>query len=127
EALAWLTARWGIPVESGGWAGGLNNIVVEDSAAFGPVGAVVVLVTPVLAIGAFLARRADLRHVALALALPVFLALLALNAEYNPWLTRFLLVPVALTAPLFGMWFRNRAVIAAFAVVSSLAVGLTLG
>ena len=126
-ALAWLTEENGIFVHTGGWAGGLNNIVIEDSSAFGPVGAVVLLGVPLLTIGAYFARRVNVRHVALALALPTFLILLALKASYNPWITRFLLVPAALTAPLFGILFRRRAVTAAFVVMAALAVALTLG
>jgi hypothetical protein len=125
-ALAWLTDRAHIPVHAGGWAGGLNRVVIEDSSAFGPLGAVLLVSVPVLAVGAYFAGRVDSRHLALALSLPIFLILLALQAAYNPWLTRFLLVPAALTAPLFGMLFRHRAVTAAFVIVASLTLWLTL-
>jgi len=38
---------------------------------------------------------------------PVFLVLLVVQTKYNPFLTRFLLVTVALTAPLFARFFRG--------------------
>jgi hypothetical protein len=126
DALASLTARGGIPVHEGGWAGGLNRGAIEDSSAFGPVGAVFLLAVPVVAACMYLARRADLRHLALGLALPTFLILLALQSKWNPWLTRFLLVPAALTAPLLAWWFRSRAAAAALVVAASLTVGMTL-
>ena len=67
-----------------------------------------------------------MRHLALALSLPVFIVLLVLQATYNPFLTRFLLVPVALTAPLFARFFRGRAASAVLVAVASLVIGLTL-
>jgi hypothetical protein len=41
-------------------------------------------------------------------------------------MTRFMLVPAALTAPLFGQFFGRRWTTAAIAVVAAIAVGLTL-
>src|SRR5581483_1705307 len=71
-------------------------------------------------------HRSDVRQLALALAFPSFLVLLALESKYNVFLTRFLLVPAALTAPLFGGLFRSRVAGAALLVVGVLVVGLTL-
>src|SRR5581483_5857257 len=102
NALAWITARGGIPVHVGGWAGGLNRGAVEDSSAFGPLGAVFAVVAPLAALALYLVRRIDLRALALGLALPVFLLVFGLRTTWDPWTTRFLLVPVALTAPLLA-------------------------
>ena len=100
--IAFLTRIAHIPVHDATLFGGLNRDAHEDYSAFGPLGAVLLLAVPVLTVGAYRAGKVDLRHLALALALPVFLVLLVLQAKYNPFLTRFLLVPAALTAPLFG-------------------------
>ena len=78
--------------------------------------------TPLLTIGLYVARRVDLRFLALALALPVFVVLMALELAYNPFLTRFLIVPALLTAPLFGIVLRSRAAAAALLVVAMVAV-----
>src|SRR5581483_5659722 len=118
--------RGGIPVHVGGWAGGLNRGAVEDSSAFGPVGAVFVAAAPFVAVALYLARRVDLRALALGLALPVFLLVFALRSTWDPWTTRFLLVPVALTAPLLAAWFRSRPAVVATAAVATVVGVLTL-
>ncbi len=127
--LAFLTARTHIPVHDytfGASEAGLNHMANEDDAAFGPVGTVALLGVPVVTVGMYRAGRADIRQLALAAALPCFLILLALQSVYNPWLTRFLVVPMVLTAPLFGWLFGDRAITAAILVVASVTVGLTL-
>ena len=58
-------------------------------------------------------KRRDSRPLALALALPSYMVLLALYAAYNIWITRFLVVPVVLTAPLFARLFHSRPATAA--------------
>jgi hypothetical protein len=131
NAVSYLGAHAGLPVhEAGipntGWASGLNRGAIEDSSAFGPVGAIFLLAAaPVVAV-AYVLGRADLRRLALALSLPVFLILLGLQSRWNPWQTRFLLVPAALTAPLFAGWFRSRLATAATVVAAALVVTLTL-
>jgi hypothetical protein len=125
--IAYLTRIAHIPVhDSSSSDGGLNRRASEDSSAFGPLGAVLLVAVPVLTVGAYRARRADVRHLALAFSFPVYLALLVLQAKYNPFLTRFLLVPVALTAPLFAYFFRGRAPAAVLVAVASLVIVLTL-
>lgn len=126
DALAWITARGGIPVHVGGWAGGLNRGAVEDSSAFGPIGAVFAVTTPFVALALYLARRIDVRALALGLALPVFLLLFSLRSIWDPWTTRFLIAPVALSAPLAAAWFRSRTALVATAAVASLVGVLTL-
>jgi len=96
----------------------------EDDAGFGPLGTLALIAAPLATFVAV--RRRDPRQLALALALPSYLVLLALYAKYNIWITRFLIVPAALTAPLFARMFVNRLATAALLVVASVTVGLTL-
>jgi hypothetical protein len=74
----------------------------------------------------FARRRADLRQLGLALAFPVFFLLVSLYLAFNIFVTRFLLVPVALTAPLFGRLFRGRAEIASYLAAASIVGGLVI-
>ena len=46
-----------------------------------------------LAVRAFVTRRADMRQLALASALPVFLVLVALSSVWVPFLIRYFLIP----------------------------------
>ena len=103
----------------------VNRLASEDFAGYGPLG-ILLLAAVAVTIAAGLRRRADARHVALALALPLFLALLALQVRYYDFLTRFLVVPVALTVPLAAMFFRRAAAAAAIVVVAALTVTLAL-
>ena len=92
----------------------------EDISGFGPLGLAVVLVVVTSLVAAVRSKR-DVRRLALASALPLFLVLLALTAKYNPWLSRFLIVPVALTIPLAARLFSSvyvRGAIATLAVVT---------
>ena len=91
---------------------------------FGPLGTLALVAAPVAAIVAV--GRRDRRQLGLALAFPSYLVLLALYARYNIWITRFLLVPAALTAPLFGRLFSTRLATAALLPVAAVTVALTL-
>jgi hypothetical protein len=122
-ALAWITRSAHVPVHDPIYGFSINRAANEDLSAFGPIGALALIGAPILA---FTARRRDRRQLALALALPSFLILLGFYAKYNIWLTRFLLVPAALTAPLFGRLVRGRAATAAVLVVAATTVGLVL-
>jgi hypothetical protein len=123
--LAFATRRLGTPVRGpGGTYGELNNTASEDSSGFGPIGAVVLIAVPVVTAASFFARKLDIRHLILACALPSFLILLSIQSQFNPWLTRFLIVPLVLTAPLFAGIFRTRATTAAYIAVSALLIGL---
>jgi hypothetical protein len=128
QVTEWATQLVNLPLHPPGTPRErFNRQANEDLSAFGPVGAVVLLGVPaVVAVGFWRARRVDLRRLALALAVPVFLVLLSLQAKYNPFLARFLIVPVVLTAPLFALYFRRREATAALLVVSALTVALTL-
>lgn len=123
--LAFITRRLGAPVRGpGGTYGELNNSGSEDATAFGPIGGVLLLTIPVVTAGAYVARKVDLRQLALACALPSFLILVSVETKFDPWLPRFLILPAALAAPLFAWLFRDRVTTAAFLCVSALLLGL---
>jgi hypothetical protein len=125
--VAWGSRRWGHPVRGKyGNLGGMNRTASEDYSAFGPIGIVAVLGVSLLTIWDAARRRADLRQLALALAFPVFVALVSLYLVFNIFVTRFLLVPVALTAPLFGRLFRGRAEIVSYHAAASIVGGLVI-
>ena len=98
----------------------------EDLSGFGPLGPALLVGAPLVVALSARGRGADRRRIALALSLPVYIVLLALTAKYNIWITRFLIVPVVLTAPLFGGIFRNRLAALAAIAVAGATVGLTL-
>ena len=79
-----------------------------------------------IAVTAYLRRRADARHLALACALPCFLVLISATTTWTPLLIRFFVVPAALAAPLLAWLVPGRAAIAAYAVVAALTVSLTV-
>jgi hypothetical protein len=126
-AFAWLARRWGYPIRGpGGVVGGLTRTVNEDISAFGPLGAVLLLVLPVLGVLVYVRGWARSQALALAAAVPTFVLLLVLEAKWNEFLARFLLVPVVLAAPLFACLFRSRSVGAAFAAVGVLVASVTM-
>ena len=125
-ALASLARRWGYPIRGPGrMIGGLTRTANEDTSAFGPVGAILLLCIPLLGVADFVRRR-DPRFLVLAVAVPVFLVLLVLQAKWNEFIARFLLVPVVLSAPVLALLFRSRAAIAAFLVVTATVATLTV-
>jgi len=104
----------------------MNRTASEDYSAFGPIGIVAILGVSVLTIWDTVRGRADLRQLALALAFPVFFVLVSLYLVFNIFVTRFLLVPVALTAPLFARLFKGRAEIAAYLAAATIVGGLVI-
>jgi len=132
--LADATRRLGTPVKGPGgvvssessFFGGLNNVSDESQSFFGPIGGVLLVGLPVAALARFARRRGDARLAALATALPTFFVVLALWSQFNLWLGRFLIVPVALTAPLFARLFRGRPQTAAYLLVGALVAGLAV-
>jgi hypothetical protein len=108
---------------AGGNVGGLNRSA--QNAAFGPVGAVVFLGIPFVTAAAFLLRRADWRQLVIAMAVPLFYVLLG-HETFNFFMTRFLIVPAALVAPLFARFFVNRVVVFSFLSVAALVVCSTV-
>lgn len=124
NAIAYLSRSWGFPVRGHlGNIGPVNRAI--ESSAFGPVGVVVLLAVPIVGLVAFARRRGDSRHLVLACAFPLFLLLLV-QAKYNWYLTRFLLVPAVVSAPLFAYLFRSRFVAAAFLVVGGTLAGMVV-
>ena len=125
--LAWVTRRLGYPIRgSGGVVGPLTRTVNSGISAFGPLGAVALFGVAVLTLVAYLTRRCDARQLVLALSLPVFLVLLALQSKWNAFLPRFFLVPVALTAPLLARLLRGRVVALAYLVVAATVLWVTV-
>jgi len=103
----------------------INRFVKEDFAAFGPLGLLILGVSAVTVIAA-IRGSGDRRRLALALSIPVFIALLAANSRYNPFLSRFVLVAVALSVPLLaGVLARTEAALSVLAV-AVIAVWLAL-
>ena len=121
--LAWVTHLVHLPVSDPVYGFEINRAAADDFSAFGPIGAAALIAAPILALKA---RPRDGRLLALALSLPSFVILLGLYASYNIWLVRFLLVPAALTAPLFALFLRCRAATAAVLVVAAATVGFVL-
>jgi hypothetical protein len=121
--IAWITRLIHIPAQDPIFGFSLNRDASEDFSAFGPLGALALISVPILVAVAY---RADRRQLALAVALPSYLILLGLYAQYNIWVVRFMIVPAALAAPLFGHLFRGRAATAALVAVASLTVFYTL-
>jgi 4-amino-4-deoxy-L-arabinose transferase-like glycosyltransferase len=118
--VAWLARSGGFPVRGAlGNIGDVNRSV--SGSAFGPVGAVVFLGVPLVTLVAFVMRRASLHELVLAAAVPLFYVLLA-QETFNYFMTRFLIVPAALTAPLAARLLSTPAARAAFLVVATLVV-----
>jgi hypothetical protein len=136
--LAAATRALGTPVRGPGGSynqlgffGGLNNTADENVSAFGPIGGALLFGLPLFLAAAWAGRRGtsriDRRELVLAAAFPSFLVLLALQVAFNPWFPRFLVVPAAITAPLFARLFTGKATTAAYLLVSVgiVALGIT--
>ncbi|MCW2963317.1 MAG: hypothetical protein JWO17_569 [Actinomycetia bacterium] len=94
----------------------------EDLSSFGVIGGPALLL---ISLALLAHRRGGITaRWIVAAALPMFLVLLALTSKYNPWLSRFLLVPVALAAPLLAVLGRRR--LPAFAIAAVAVVQLAL-
>ncbi len=133
--VADATGRLGFPLRGpGGALAPLNDVLAmtytrfssSDYSALGPLGIVAVLAASLIAAIAYLRRRADARHLALACALPCFLVLISATTSWTPLLIRFFGVPVALAAPLLAWLFRGRATTAAYAAVAAVTAALTV-
>ena len=107
-----------------GFLGGLNNTADDDASAFGPLGAVALWGLPILAGVLVVRRQVQARWVVLASALPTFLVLLALQVKFNPWFSRFLIIPAALTAPLLAALLRGRITTLAWLAVGFFVIAL---
>ena len=134
--VAFIARHWGFPIRGpGGLLGPVEQtlneeygrIANEDYSAYGPVGIVALLAAAALTIRAYVARRVDTRHLALAAALPVFLIFISLESTWHPFLIRFFLLPAVLAAPVLARLFRNRVATAAYAAVAVISIAVTLG
>jgi len=124
DAVASLARSGGFPVRGPlGNIGALNRVV--QGSAFGPVGALVFLGVPLVTLVAFLLRRADLRQLLLAAAVPLFYVLLA-QETFNYFMPRFLLVPAALAAPLAARMLETWPARAAFLVVGGIVAAMVV-
>lgn len=106
----------------------VNGVTDEDLSFFGPL-AVLLLPLFVAWLVAWARRRTDARLGMLALALPLFVVVLALAYRYNGWIGRFMIVPVALTLPLAAWSYERRLLgrrvpAAALALIGALTLGL---
>jgi hypothetical protein len=98
---------------------GINLRANEDFAFFGALGAALILPVAVANVVAFVRRRADFRRLVLACAIPLFALELAAVYEYNDWIGRFMLVPVALSVPLLAAVYQARKLAAASVVLAA--------
>jgi hypothetical protein len=133
--VAWGARQWGFPIRGpGGLLGPLEEnlnmtytrIANEDYSAYGPVGIVAMLAAIALTVVAFVRHRADLRHLVLASALPVFLVLVSLDSVWVPFLIRYFLLPAVLTAPLLALLLGSRVVAAAWFAAAGISIGFTI-
>jgi len=99
----------------------VNRVPNEDFSAFGPLG-IALFAGSLWVSWVAWRRRSAGGSLALGLALPLFVVVLALSSKYNPWLSRFLLVPTALALPLTAAWFRRRELAVGVVVVASVAL-----
>ena len=133
--LADATRLLGFPLRGpGGALAPLNELLGHtytrisngDFSAWGPLGIVAQLAASLIAVTAYARRRADMRHLALACALPCFLVLMSITTLWTALLIRFFAVPAALGAPLLAWLFAGRATTAAYAAVAAVTVSLTV-
>ncbi len=123
-AIGAAAERLNVPINppettSGPFAWHVNRRAHEDFAYFGPLVALVLL--PVCAVCAFCGLRGggDRRRAALALGLPLFVVTMSLIYKYNPFLGRFLVIPVVLSLPLVAIVLRYRAAAAGVAALAA--------
>jgi Glycosyltransferase family 87 len=113
-------------VAENSYFGHTNREASEDYAAYGPLGSVLLVGMAIWVPIAYRRQRAGRAELALALALPCFLACLALSRRYDAFLTRFALVAVVLVAPLFARLFRSAAATVALVAVGVVVAFVTL-
>jgi hypothetical protein len=114
------------PTKPSRWAFLLNGRANEDISYFGPLGALVLLPLAIGYLIAWLRRRTPHECGVLALAIPLYAAELAIAYRYNPWIGRFMLVPVALAGGLLGRAYSNRGLRVLAATLGIAFLGLAL-
>ena len=89
----------------------------EDASGFGPLGLLLAIPLSLGFLVAWIARRANRVHAALAAALPLYVVTLALGTRWNAYVNRFVLTAIALTLPLATVVFRRQVVAGAVAAI----------
>jgi hypothetical protein len=125
-----LTSLYDALGKPGGFLGEGNPAsptTASDTASwFGPVGFLFVF-GGIVTVAVRAARRSAAGLVeGLSMAPAVWFTLVALTLTYNPWLGRFFIFPVALTAALWGRVVRSAPVAWGAAVLGAITVALTL-
>jgi hypothetical protein len=112
------------PPESSGFpfAFALNVRAHEDHSFFGPLGILLLMPLSLVFSIAWPLRRTSAARGAHGLALPLFVLVLALTFRFSDE-ARYLVVGVALTAPLVAAVYRPRVLAAAVALVAVLSLG----
>jgi hypothetical protein len=133
--VAWIADKWGLPLR--GDDGFLKpteeilnmeygRIANENYSAYGPVGIVAFLAAIGLTLWDVGRRRAGGRQLVLALALPVFLVLVALTTYWVPFLIRYFTLPAVIATPLLARLFASRLTTLCFLVAAAIAIGMTI-
>lgn len=104
----------------------VNDRADEDISYFGPLGATVLLAATIVALRQARGGRWWTVRLALALSIPTAVVLVAIEYKYNDWLGRFMIAPVALTAPLLASLHRHRAVALAAAALGSVTLAVAV-
>jgi len=107
---------------------GINGAANEDLSYFGPLGAL--LLIPVV-VGTLTSKRTDVSRLpkgrALALMLPLYAITLALIYRFNPFVGRFMIIPVAFIAPLVASVHRQGRLAPAVVVLAVTSLVLVHG
>jgi hypothetical protein len=99
----------------------------SDTASwYGPTGLLLAIAAAIAAVRLVRQRSLSALSVIAALAPIGWFALVALTLTYNPWLGRFFVFPIALSAVLWGMALRSTSVAWATATLASVTFALSL-
>ena len=85
-----------------------SAVASEDTSYFSVLGFLLLVPLSVGFVAAWLCRRASPARGIVAGALPLFILVIALTQSYNPWLGRFMLIPVAVAMPLTACLYERR-------------------
>lgn len=97
----------------------------EDKSYFGLLGLFLVLPLAFGYAGALALRKTSTVRGLLGLALPLYVLAVALSYTYNPWIGRFMLIPVALVMPLAAGLYRLRLLAGLATAVAIVTLGVT--
>jgi hypothetical protein len=85
-----------------------NSAAYLNASYFGPLGWLLILPLAIGFLAAWIARRAGRAHGLITLALPLYAVAVALTSRYTQLIGRYMLTPVALTAPLSAWLYGGR-------------------